>query len=72
MTHESPTSFFEGFIDEFGDFGEMQSDVGLGDVQELESLVLDAPWRVEVLVGVHQADPLALGGIKNVRHPDLL
>ena len=44
-----PTSTGEGLVDKLGHLVEMQGDVGLGHVQQLQPLVLDTKWFVELL-----------------------
>ena len=44
-----PTSTGEGLVDKLGHLVEMQGDVGLGYVQQLQPLVLDTKWFVELL-----------------------
>ena len=59
-------------LDEVRDLGEVDADVGLGHVQQLETLVLDVEWFVELLVGVHGATGLTFGCVQDMRHSNLL
>ena len=50
----------------------MNCNIGLRHIQQLESLVLDTKWFVELLIGVHGAAGLALRSVQHVGAANLL
>ena len=50
----------------------MNGNISLRHIQQLEPLVLDTEWFVELLISIHRATGLALSSVQYMGHANLL